>query len=316
MLHKEKAPFRKIKVSFWDDEQISEDLTPEDRYFYMYLMSSPFSSQLGVYTITRKQIANHLGYGVDIAENLIKRFEEYHKLIKYNRDTKEIALLKWTKHNWNVGGVPVWDLVRKEIDAVKDKTLIDLLIATAPKTWLYDQIVAYLRPDAIANAQSESQNAIANSQNAQNENVGKPHNSGLDEGKCDAIDDSYPKNKEIRNKKKEKDIKDMRNSNELLESQFNSFWNLYNKKKDKKKAFTAFKIQVKKYGFDTIMNGVQAYLQECAIKGTDKQYIKHATTFLNGECFNDEYETAPGSNKPTKQPNQPRRNFLEEDDEE
>jgi predicted phage replisome organizer len=96
-------------------------------------------------------------------------------------------------------------------------------------------------------------------------------------------------------REEEKEIKHMRNaqrnSSELLESQFNEFWELYGMKKDRKRSFSAFKTQVKKHGFDKIMSGTKAYLKECELKGTDKQYIKRPTTFLNGECFNDEYET-------------------------
>ncbi|AKU43389.1 hypothetical protein CPT_Silence52 [Bacillus phage Silence] len=312
---KDKAPFRKVKVTFWDDEQISEDLTPEDRYFYLYLMTNPFTTQLGIYTITRKQIANHLGYNMEVAENLLKRFEEYHNLIKYNRDTKEMALLKWPKHNWNVAGTPVGDLVTKELNYVKDKTLIPLLLENAQKSWLSTHIHAYLNAQNAENAQEiieddaqnagknaqKSQNAQENAQNnaqcasdAQAENDGKRDNTGLDSTINDAHDDTYHKKGEVRNKKKE--LKDMRNSSELLENEFNEFWDLYNKKLDRKRAFNAFKTQRKAYSLETILEGAKKYLSFCQANGTQKQYIKHPTTFLNGECFKDDYESVGQSN--------------------
>jgi hypothetical protein len=304
---KDKAPFRKVKVTFWDDEQISEDLTPEDRYFYLYLMTNPFTTQLGIYTITRKQIANHLGYNMEVAENLLKRFEEYHNLIKYNRDTKEMALLKWPKHNWNVAGTPVGDLVTKELNYVKDKTLIPLLLENAQKSWLSTHVHAYLNAQNAGNAQEiieddaqnaeknaqKSENAQENAQNnaqcasdAQTENDGKRDNTGLDGAMDDAQDDTYHKKEEVRSKKK-----DMRNSSELLENEFNEFWNLYNKKLDRKRAFNSFKTQRKKHSLETILEGVKKYLNFCQANGTQKQFIKHPTTFLNGECFKDEYES-------------------------
>jgi len=285
-----KEQFRMFYSSFWTDGQISEDLTPEDRYFYMYMLTNPFSTQLGVYEITRKQISDHLGYNIDITENLLKRFEDYHGLLKYNRDTKEVALLKWGKHNWRRGGKPVWDLVRKEIDAVKDRSLITLVAQHAPKSWLKDEIALYINAqcagDAQANAQSE--------ENSENSLALEPQ--GIEELCANAHDESYHNKEEIRNKNKTY----MRNSNESLDNAFNEFWELYGIKKDRKRAFTAFKTQLKKYSLETILNGAKAYLKECEIKGTDKQYIKRPTTFLNGECFNDEYETSPGNNDTTK----------------
>jgi predicted phage replisome organizer len=111
---------------------------------------------------------------------------------------------------------------------------------------------------------------------------------------------------------KEKELKHMRNaprnSDELLEKQFAEFWETYGMKKDRKRSFSAFKTQVKKHGFEKIMQGVAAYLRECEIKGTDKQYIKRPTTFLNGECFLDEYETtiaAGGTTQGFKKPDAP-----------
>lgn len=264
-MNKDKAPFRKLKVSFWDDEQISEDLTPEDRYFYLYLMTNPFTSQLGIYTITRKQIANHLGYGVDIAENLIKRFEDYHKLIKYNRDTKEIALRKWSKHNWNSGGIPVWDLIKKEIDSVKDRSLLELLIAESADTWLSKEIKKYL---------------------------GFPENG---ENGDDSYHDTYHKKEELRTKKEELINKNIPSPKVDYHSEFEIFWNAYKKKTDKKNAFTKFKLKRKKFSFEKIMDGVHAYMAQEERRGTETRFIKGPCVFLNGENFNDEYEVVGGT---------------------
>lgn len=71
----------------------------------------------------------------------------------------------------------------------------------------------------------------------------------------------------------------------LIENQFEEWWNLYNKKLDKKTALTKFKTVRKKYEFETIMNGTKAYLKTI----TDKQYQKHPKTFLNNKSFNNDY---------------------------
>lgn len=71
----------------------------------------------------------------------------------------------------------------------------------------------------------------------------------------------------------------------LIESQFEEWWNLYNKKLDKKTAMTKFKTVRKEYDFDTIMNGTKEYLKTI----TDKQYQKHPKTFLNNKSFNNDY---------------------------
>ena len=44
------AIFRKINVSFWEDEKIVDDFSPEDRYFYLYLMTNSHTNQACCYS--------------------------------------------------------------------------------------------------------------------------------------------------------------------------------------------------------------------------------------------------------------------------
>ena len=39
------AKYRSIQTSFWSDSKIIEDFTPEDRYFYLYLLTNEKSNQ-------------------------------------------------------------------------------------------------------------------------------------------------------------------------------------------------------------------------------------------------------------------------------
>ena len=71
----------------------------------------------------------------------------------------------------------------------------------------------------------------------------------------------------------------------VTQEQFEEWWNLYNKKKDKKKANSLFKSTLKKYDYETIMKGTEEYLK--TIK--DKQYQKYPKTFLSQESFLNDY---------------------------
>ncbi|MGS4020416.1 helix-turn-helix domain-containing protein [Staphylococcus pseudintermedius] len=62
---------------------------------------------------------------------------------------------------------------------------------------------------------------------------------------------------------------------------FEEWWSLYDKKLDKKKAFSLFKSALKKHGFETIMNGTREYLKTI----TNKQYQKYPKTFLSQESY-------------------------------
>lgn len=84
------------------------------------------------------------------------------------------------------------------------------------------------------------------------------------------------------------------------ESEFECFWNIYKKKTDKKKALDKFKIARKKYSLEQIMHGAQKYMQQCDIKKTEMNFIKGPAVFLNGENFNDEFETTYTKPSPNK----------------
>ena len=48
------SKFRQIQTSFWSDTYIQEEMTAEDKYFYLYLMTNEFTTQIGIYPITKK----------------------------------------------------------------------------------------------------------------------------------------------------------------------------------------------------------------------------------------------------------------------
>ena len=68
---------------------------------------------------------------------------------------------------------------------------------------------------------------------------------------------------------------------DVTRERFEEWWKLYDKKLDKKKAFSLFKSALKEHEFETIMNGTREYLKTI----TDKQYQKYPKTFLSQESF-------------------------------
>ncbi|HDN3492073.1 TPA: helix-turn-helix domain-containing protein [Staphylococcus aureus] len=72
---------------------------------------------------------------------------------------------------------------------------------------------------------------------------------------------------------------------DVTHEQFEEWWKLYNKKKDKKMSFTKFKSCLKKHTFEQIMQGTREYLKTI----TDKQYQKYPKTFLTNESYMNDY---------------------------
>ncbi|KAB8126929.1 DnaD domain protein [Gracilibacillus oryzae] len=127
------AKFRMVHTEFWNDPRVVEEFTPEDKFFYLYLLTNSKTTQIGIYQITKKQIAFDMGYSMETVHALVDRFTNYHEIIAYNPDTRELAIKNWGKYNLNRGGKPVLDCVKSELKEVKDKELINFVGARIEK---------------------------------------------------------------------------------------------------------------------------------------------------------------------------------------
>jgi DNA-binding transcriptional regulator YhcF (GntR family) len=72
---------------------------------------------------------------------------------------------------------------------------------------------------------------------------------------------------------------------------FQAFWHAYPRRVGKGAARAAFKKALKYADGDTIIQGALHYAKHCEQQGTDKQYIPHASTWLNGERWEDDLES-------------------------
>ena len=138
------AKFRQIQTDFWSNPYVQEEMTPEDKFFYLYLMTNEKSTQIGIYKITKKQIAFDMGYSIESVGNLLKRFIEQHKLIKYDSETREIILLEWAKTSLNKGGKPFEDLISSELKEVKQKEFIEIIYHQCEKKEIKKLIEKYI----------------------------------------------------------------------------------------------------------------------------------------------------------------------------
>ena len=94
------ATYRSVHISFWTDPKVDDDFTPEDKYFYLYLLTNPHTNLCGCYEISMKQMTRETGYNEDTVIRLLNRMANVHKVIKYDPETKEIYIIHWGRYNW------------------------------------------------------------------------------------------------------------------------------------------------------------------------------------------------------------------------
>lgn len=116
---------RVVSTDFWTDSKVIDMFSVEDKYFMLYLLTNPHTTQLGIYELNVRQASFETGYTADVINVLLDRFENKYNLIKYSQETKEIAIGNYLRHSIMKGGKPVEDLLKREMNKVKDKSLLE-----------------------------------------------------------------------------------------------------------------------------------------------------------------------------------------------
>ena len=149
------ALYRQIFIEFWKDPKVTEEMSAEDRYALLYLLTNPHTTQIGIYQITKKQMAFDLGYSTESVGAILERFEKLLRIIKYNQETREIAIKNWGKYNLKRGGKPIMDCVRGELEKVKDKNLIEYVADSIPNETIKNEFLRYVNDTFTISGQEE-----------------------------------------------------------------------------------------------------------------------------------------------------------------
>lgn len=148
------AIYRQVHVDFWQDAFVL-DLNSQEKYFYLYLMTNSKTSQCGIYELSMRIIEMDTGYDRETIENLLKKFQEYGKIL-YCKETKEVMLLNWLKFNF-VNSPKVKSCMTKELAEVKNKEFLKKLIDIVKQQKLTEDIswIPYSTDEGNFNATSQ-----------------------------------------------------------------------------------------------------------------------------------------------------------------
>ena len=117
------AVYRHIHIDYWQDGFVL-DLTPEEKYFYIYLMTNSKTSQCGIYELPKRIIETETGYNRETVDKLLNRFIEYKKIV-YCEETREVFLMNWIKHN-KIVSPKVKKCVYEELKKIKSMDMVNL----------------------------------------------------------------------------------------------------------------------------------------------------------------------------------------------
>ena len=115
---------RVVNTSLWNDDLVLEKFSAEDKYFWLYLLTNQYTSQLGIYHFPIKKVALDMGYSTETIYALLDRFEYKYNLIRYSQATSEIAIKNYLRHSIIRGGKPVFECLVRDSKSVKDISLL------------------------------------------------------------------------------------------------------------------------------------------------------------------------------------------------
>lgn len=261
--------FTRVERGYWQDEFILQ-LTPEQRYFYLYLISNNKVNTLGAYVFPMTMSTLELGYNRDTVKKLLDHFVDAGKIM-YDETTNEVFLLNWPKRNWTKRTATLRAL-KKDFDALKSPVLREKI-------------------SAMLSAFCGGEDAIDDTEEQKGTNGNNEEQKGTNRNNEDmfaGIIDKREKKKENREKEKEKEdavtVFDAATAFEI-------FYQAYPNKKNVKTARTRWeKMKVTPELFAAIMEGLERAKNSQEWGKDGGAYIPHPSTWLNGEGWKNEYK--------------------------
>lgn len=307
-------PKRLIDTELWNNEQIVEEFTCDDKYFWLYLLTSPHGSICGVMRYSPAIIGRDMGLHKDTIENLVYRFENNYKLIVVDKETKELLILNWYKWNWSTSGkllqsvlnsketiksVFIQELVQERIDFVTGKT---------------DRVsIPYAYPtisNTITNTNNIENSIYKENYNKRNENVVQSSFLETDENpvqneKVDSETETPTSTTSLIATNEKQGLRQEANKNneptdyDKIIDYFEKTWCIYPRKEGRVQAKTTFTHKVfdkdeeisrilARRVYKSLERQIQSWQNENNGAGRDKQYIPFFSTWLN-----DNFEDVP-----------------------
>ena len=115
---------RVVDTRFWNQVDVMERYSSQDKLFALYLMTCPRSTQLGIYSLPKRVIAFDMSLDDAQVGQLLARFQDDYQVIAYSDQTQEVAILDFLTYSLVKGGQPLERLLRNQAEDVRDSQLL------------------------------------------------------------------------------------------------------------------------------------------------------------------------------------------------
>ncbi len=248
--------YSKIQRNFWETDEARE-MTPEEKYFWMYLQTNANVNTLGCYAFRMRKAMDETGYNRETIEKLLQKMEQVLRIL-YDEGTKEVFLLHWAEGNWNKKTATLRALAA-DLKEIQSKTLKETV-----KTLLFKNGI-------FAEEETENTEKTALSEQEENEKEQK----GTTGNKRSGEGEGEGKGEKIYTSKS---------------AEFFLFWKEYPNKKNKQTAMARWdRMRVTAGLYEKIMEGLKRAKNSREWAEKDGRYIPHPASWLNAGGWENEY---------------------------
>ena len=265
--------YSKIERSFWETDEARE-LTPEEKYFWMYLQTNANVNTLGCYAFRMRKAVDETGYNKDTLEKLLDIMVQ-RGMILYDAATREVFLLHWGKTNWNRQTATL-RAIKADLKEIRSEMIKFKINTQLEKSGIYTKEG---ENDKVSEENDKAENAEISTKTAHKENnseqMGTIGNNQGGEGEGEGEGE----------KKKEKE-KILKSDSEA----FAAFWEAYPNKKNKAVAVKRWdSLHVTAAVYEKIMAGLAKAKNSMEWAERGGKYIPYPSTWLNAEGWENEY---------------------------
>ena len=256
--------YSKIQRNFWETDEARE-MTPEEKYFWMYLQTNANVNTLGCYAFRMRKAMDETGYNRETLEKLLQRMEQVLRIL-YDEGTKEVFLLHWAEGNWNKKTATLRALAA-DLKEIQSKTLKETVKTLLLKNGIFTE-------EEVEKAENTAPSAQERNEKEQRGTTG---NKRSGEGEGEKIYTSKS-------------------------AEFFLFWKEYPNKKNKQTAMARWdRMRVTAELYKKIMEGLKRAQRSREWAEQDGRYIPHPASWLHAGGWENEYRPL-SPEKPTPPP--------------
>lgn len=277
--------YSKIQRSFWETDEARE-MTPEEKYFWMYLQTNANVNTLGCYVFRMRKAQDETGYNRETIDKLLDKMVKTLRIL-YDKSTGEVFLLNSEENYWNKKTGTMRAILSdfKEIQSKMIKNSVETLLKKN----------GILEKETVKNTENTT---IFDKEETERKQKGTEWNNVEQKGtNGNKLGEEEEEEEE---EEKEKDKKEILSSDS---EEFSIFWLQYPKKNNKNTAIRRWnRMKVTPDLYQKIMEGLKRAKNSQEWNKDGGAFIPYPSSWLNAGGWENEYRPLQPTEPPKPKP--------------